>query len=97
MPSSRAKVRAPRPRRKRIARFGLPIRNLEWIDRLGRHRRVSLRLEHEFWDALDEIAMERGVTRSAIVREIFDQERDYNFTSVMRVFVLRHYRQRGAI
>jgi len=51
-------------------------------------------LEHEFWQALYEIAAENRTTRSRLISRLLEQERDFNFTSTVRVFVLRHFRRK---
>lgn len=56
---------------------------------LARHR-TSVALEPEFWEALAEIAAQRGVALSALVAEI-DAERlpDQPLASSLRIFALR--------
>jgi len=55
--------------------------------------KTSITLEDEFWTALQEIAVERKLTRSALV-SIIDRERGDvgNLSSALRLFVLRRYR-----
>jgi len=48
-------------------------------------------LEEPFWDALKEIANERGLTVSALVGKIKADLGKGNLSSACRLFVLRHY------
>jgi predicted DNA-binding ribbon-helix-helix protein len=52
---------------------------------------TSITLEEEFWQALKDIAGERGVSVNALVEEI-DRARSGNLSSAIRVFVLERYR-----
>lgn len=76
---------------------------------LGRKRSVtiaghatSLWLETEFWDALKEIARERGVALNRLIADIDVQMSPSppsdgapaNLSSALRVYVLRHFRDR---
>jgi predicted DNA-binding ribbon-helix-helix protein len=54
-------------------------------------RRSCISLEPEFWDGLKEIAVGRGVTVSELVTSINSERRHANLSSLVRVFVLRHY------
>jgi predicted DNA-binding ribbon-helix-helix protein len=60
--------------------------------RLGKHKR-SFRLEDEFWTALTEIAFVRGISISKLVADIRKRRRHANLSSVIRLYVLNHYRQ----
>ena len=53
---------------------------------------TSLWIETEFWDALKDIARERGMTLNALVAEI-DAGHSANLSSAIRVFVLNHFRK----
>jgi len=54
--------------------------------------RTSMRLEPEFWDALDEICRRENVSLGLLIRRI-DQRRDRGSrTSAVRVFVLLYFR-----
>ena len=55
-------------------------------------RTTSITLEPEFWDGLAEIAVGRGVSVSELVTGINSERQHANLKSVVRVFVLRHYR-----
>jgi predicted DNA-binding ribbon-helix-helix protein len=56
---------------------------------------TSITLEEEFWQALKDIAGERGVSVNALVEEI-DRARSGNLSSAIRVFVLERYRLKNA-
>lgn len=49
--------------------------------------RTSVSLERPFWDALRDIAAERGVSLNALVEEV-DRGRKGNLSSALRVLVL---------
>jgi predicted DNA-binding ribbon-helix-helix protein len=51
-------------------------------------------LEPQFWEALREIAKERGSTVQELVRSINAKRRNANLSSAVRVFVLKHYSNR---
>lgn len=61
-----------------------------------RGHRTSVSLEREFWDAFRAIAAERGQPLNALAARI-DAERgvDMGLASAIRLFVLRHYRDRA--
>lgn len=50
---------------------------------------TSVSMENIFWDRLGEIAESRGMSVSAIIREI-DEHRDGNLSSALRVFILEN-------
>ena len=54
-------------------------------------RRTSVRLESAMWDALADIAEERGKTIHDLIAEI-DRARRTNLTSAIRVYIVEHYR-----
>ena len=56
----------------------------------GHH--TSLTLEDAFWNALKEIARDRGLSVNALVTEI-DAGRSGNLSSAVRVFVLAEVRK----
>ncbi|GGO52371.1 Ribbon-helix-helix domain-containing protein [Roseovarius pacificus] len=60
-----------------------------------RGHRTSVSLEDEFWQAFRDIAHQRGQPLNALAAEI-DAERgvDIGLASAIRLFVLRHYRDR---
>ena len=54
---------------------------------------TSVSLEDEFWEALKEIARERGMTPPELIRAINSERRRGNLSSAIRLFVLDFYRQ----
>jgi predicted DNA-binding ribbon-helix-helix protein len=59
-------------------------------------RNSSVTLEDQFWEALKEIAAERGMAVRTLVTSIKAQRRRGNLSSTCRLFVLRHYQDRSA-
>lgn len=61
-----------------------------------RGHRTSVSLEDDFWRAFQEIAAERKQAVNALAAEI-DEKRggDMGLASALRLFVLRHYRERA--
>ena len=57
---------------------------------------TSVTLEDAFWDALKEIARQRGIPVNNLVTEI-DRTRDGNLSSAIRVFVLAAARNQNAL
>ena len=57
--------------------------------------KTSVSLEPDFWDAIKEIAAERGVSVNQIIRDI-DSGHEGNLSSAIRLYVLRHYRAQAA-
>jgi predicted DNA-binding ribbon-helix-helix protein len=55
-------------------------------------RKTSISLEDEFWEALREIAAQQGVTMSTLVSTIDTNRQHPNLSSMIRLFVLDHYR-----
>lgn len=53
-------------------------------------RRTSVRLEPEFWAALDEIAARRGVKRATVIESA---RLDGSLTSAIRVAILEEFRR----
>lgn len=58
--------------------------------------RTSVSLEDDFWRAFQEIAGERKQAVNALAAEI-DETRggDMGLASALRLFILRHYRERA--
>lgn len=56
--------------------------------------RTSIALEPEFWTALEEIAAARGISVTALLREIDERRETDNLSSAVRVTVLSWYRDR---
>jgi predicted DNA-binding ribbon-helix-helix protein len=54
--------------------------------------KMSVSLEDEFWNRLDEIVRERHMTLSELVAEIDAQRQLGNLSSALRFFVLEFYR-----
>jgi predicted DNA-binding ribbon-helix-helix protein len=50
---------------------------------------TSVSLEDEFWDALREIAAQRGLSLNALIAEIDQTRSGRNLSSALRVHVLR--------
>ena len=53
---------------------------------------TSISLEEPFWQALREIATERGITTAALLNSIASKRVEGNLSSALRVFVLEHFR-----
>jgi predicted DNA-binding ribbon-helix-helix protein len=53
--------------------------------------KTSISLEDQFWEALREIAKERGLTLSKLVGDIGADRGNANLSSAVRLFVLHHY------
>ena len=58
-------------------------------------RRTSISLEDQFWEALKEIAKERGMTLKDLVAAIEADRHTGGLSSAIRVFVLEHYGARS--
>src|SRR5262245_22850087 len=61
-----------------------------------RGRDTSVTVDRAFWDALHEIASERGQSVSNLLTSIDADCEQSNFSSAIRVFVLQHYADRLA-
>jgi predicted DNA-binding ribbon-helix-helix protein len=59
-------------------------------------RDTSVTVDPAFWGALHEIASERGQSVSGLLSSIDAERQQSNFSSAIRVFVLRHYTDRLA-
>jgi predicted DNA-binding ribbon-helix-helix protein len=55
---------------------------------------TSISLEAAFWEALRQLAAERGVSLSALVAEVDRGRGDQNLSSALRVHVLRELQAR---
>ena len=53
---------------------------------------TSVSMEEVFWNALNKIAAERGMSTNALVTEI-DRSRDGNLSSALRVYVFENTRK----
>jgi predicted DNA-binding ribbon-helix-helix protein len=70
----------------------VPVKKLKRSVTLAGHR-TSISLEADFWQALADIAAEKGRPLARIIDEVDKREgRDQNLSSALRVFVLAHYR-----
>jgi predicted DNA-binding ribbon-helix-helix protein len=52
---------------------------------------TSLSMEGIFWDALKEVAAQRGLSLNVLIEEI-DRGRGTNLSSAVRVYLLNHFR-----
>ena len=59
--------------------------------------RTSVSLEDAFWDALGEIAATRGLTMTALVREIDETRGVTALSQSLRTYALNWYRDRASI
>ena len=57
--------------------------------------RTSLALEPEFWEGLEAMRAERGVSLGTLIRQIDDAREGRNLSSAIRVAVLAWYRQKA--
>jgi predicted DNA-binding ribbon-helix-helix protein len=62
---------------------------------MGKHK-TSISLEDKFWACLREIARERATTASKLVGMLDAERNGANLSSMIRVFVLDHYRNNVA-
>jgi len=53
---------------------------------------TSVSLENAFWDALKDLAENRGLSLNAMITEI-DKERTGNLSSAIRVYILENMRR----
>jgi predicted DNA-binding ribbon-helix-helix protein len=65
---------------------------------LNRHpgRKTSISIEDEFWNSLNEIAGERGMSLAAMIGAIHDDRKHATLSSAIRLFVLGVYRDQLA-
>jgi predicted DNA-binding ribbon-helix-helix protein len=56
------------------------------------NHKTSVSLEDDFWSALKDIAVERGVTLASLVEQIDRERKASNLSSAIRLFVLNHFR-----
>jgi predicted DNA-binding ribbon-helix-helix protein len=62
---------------------------------IDRHK-TSITLEDEFWNGLREIAHQRNETVTQLVARIDGERKTANFSSAIRLFVLRYYQDQYA-
>jgi predicted DNA-binding ribbon-helix-helix protein len=60
--------------------------------RVGKHI-TSLSVEDEFWEGLKEVARERELPLNTLITDIHKRRQHANLSSVIRLFVLDHYRK----
>ena len=60
-------------------------------------RRTSISLEDAFWGAFKEIAANKNISLSELIEEINKGRRHSNLSSVIRLFVLDHYRRKAEL
>jgi predicted DNA-binding ribbon-helix-helix protein len=60
-------------------------------------RRATVSLEAQFWEALKEIAKDRGSTLQDLVTSINSNRREANLSSTIRLYVLGYYRDQIAV
>jgi predicted DNA-binding ribbon-helix-helix protein len=58
--------------------------------------RTSISLETAFWEALHELARQKGVSVAALAAEIDQKRGAANLSSALRVHLLRVFRDRAA-
>jgi predicted DNA-binding ribbon-helix-helix protein len=58
--------------------------------------KTSISLEDEFWNALKEIASDRGMPLGELVATIDANRNHANLSSAIRLFVLAFYREQNA-
>lgn len=56
------------------------------------HRRTSIRMEREFWDALDGIKEPRGLTMQQVLNQATDGDNSSNRTASIKAWILAFYR-----
>ena len=57
--------------------------------------RTSLALEPEFWSGVEAMAAARGVTSTALIREIDERREGDNLSSAVRIAVHKYYQRTG--
>ncbi len=60
---------------------------------IKRHR-TSISLEEPFYEALVEVAREKGMSLPELIGEIDQQKRQSGLSSAIRIYLLNHYRQK---
>ena len=59
-------------------------------------RRTSIRMEREFWDALDGIRESRELTMQQVLNQATDGDSDANRTASIKTWILAYYREKRA-
>ena len=57
-------------------------------------RRTSMKLELEYWDALQQIADQQNVSVQDLIEQIVEGYTPPDLTSIVRLYVLKYYQQR---
>jgi predicted DNA-binding ribbon-helix-helix protein len=57
-------------------------------------RTACVSLENDFWDCIEQIAMQRGTTLDHLVAQVVGDTAKDDLSAMLRVFVLTHFRQR---
>ena len=57
--------------------------------------RTSISLEQPFWEALQDIAVQKKLPLAALVAQIDETSRNCGLSSVLRVYVLNHHRDQN--
>ena len=60
----------------------------------GRHQ-TSISLEEEFWFELQKIAKEKKLTINQIVTEIDSLRKHENLSSAIRIYILKHLKEKN--
>jgi predicted DNA-binding ribbon-helix-helix protein len=55
--------------------------------------KACVSLENDFWDCIEQIAVQRGTTLDHLVAQVVGDTAKDDLSAVLRVFVLGHYRQ----
>jgi predicted DNA-binding ribbon-helix-helix protein len=75
----------------KLAKLNMPKRSI-----IVAGHKTSVSLEEAFWEALREIAKERGSTLQVLITSINTERRHANLSSAIRLFVLGYYQNRNA-
>jgi len=67
---------------------GMPMTIVKHSLAIAGHR-TSVSLEEDFWEGLKSIALQRGISISALVAEIDSERGTANLSSALRVYVLK--------
>ena len=57
--------------------------------------RTSMRLEKEFWGALQEICAREGMTVNQVCTQVSRQKGSASLTAAIRVFVITYFREKA--
>ena len=59
-------------------------------------RKTSISVEDNFWQSLKDIAEERNCSVDELITQIKEISDQRNLSSAIRVFVLKHFREKAA-